>query len=425
MVLLPKGKYMNGIHHTVEGAYRVSVVDDKSGQVVWEQPELQKNLILNQGLDALYSTYYADTMLFAVAGTGTRLNYIDPAGSMLSQTGTTVTLIPTGSGTGLNHLTESFGSYSTALQAGDVIRYSVGSGSITDVTVIAVADLTASVTPSLTISPSQSFTIWKTSQTLMQNEIKRSGTYLGGTGNCGLTQTSGINTIFRTYDFTTESISRNYSEIGVSWSATTASANIFSRVVLPSPVLVDVGQRLRVYYQLAITLNPASGSPRPNVTVTGWPVSPSTNTNATESVQNQLTSFVNVSDGATVFSSATLDPNTIGSICSIWISNASQSLSAVGTSTSRQGQSPSAVFVSTTKLAYTNGSYTCDKTGTFTAASIDISNIRSIGLGNGSTSAWSSTAVASTLLFDQSQVKTNTQTLTLSWRWTWGRTISN
>lgn len=426
-----------GIHQTLEGYYRVSVVDGNTNEVIWEQPELTKNLILNQGLDQVYSTIYAQLMRFAIAGTGTRLNYIDPAGSVMSQTSNTIFLNPTGSGAGLNHLTESFGGFSSAVSVGDIIKYTTGSGGITEVTVTGVTDLTASVSPNLSIT-SQSFTIWKTSQTGLQSELKRAGgfasdgdlitgtSWLVGTGNCGSSASLGQVAYFRTYDFQTESISRTYGEIGVGWSGVTGSATVFSRVVLPSTVFVDVGQRLRVFYQLNVALNPASGSPRQNVSITGWPVSPSTTTHGTESIQNVLVSAITTNTGDSDESQIALEPSSQGADCQFFISHVSASVQPWGTSVTRTGTTPTAALANSTKGAYTNGSYTCDKTATFAAQSWNGDNIRSMGFGDGSPSSPATiNNQAFVFVFEQSQSKANTQTLTLTYRWTWGRTLSN
>lgn len=426
------------IKQTIEGYYRVAVVDGQTNQVVWEQPELEKNLILNQGLDQVYTNYYADLMRFAVAGTGTRLNYLDPAGSMLSQTGTTITLIPTGSGGGLNHLTESYGQYSSALTVGDVIKYTTGSGGVTEVTVTGVSDLTASVNTSLSISPSQSFTIWKTSQTGLQAEARRAGgfasagdlitgtSWLVGSANCGTTDTSTGRTYYRTYDFQTQSLSATYAEIGVAWSGTTGSATVLSRVVLPSTVFVDVGQRLRVFYQMSVAVAPTSSVSRPNVTISGWPVSPATNTHGSESVQVLVMSTISSANGESGTTATALEPASSGAECAFWISMVSSSLQPFGTAIARTGTSPTAAYANSTKNAYTNGSYTCDKSATITATAWDGTNIASMGFGdNGTSTGASATAQAFCFLFEQTQSKTNTQTLSLGYRWTWGRTLSN
>lgn len=416
--------YTGGIHQMLAGYYRVSIVDGKTGEVVWQQPELQKNLILNQGMDAVYSKYYAELSLVAISGDGSRLNYIDPAGSTLSQTGTTITLIPTGSGTGLNHLTESFGNYSIAVQAGDVIEYATGSGGVTTVTVTGVSDLTASVDTSLTISPSQSFTIWKTTQTLLQHEIQRSNTYLLGSANIGQTDTTGSRTYYRTYDFLTESVQKIYREVGVGWSTTSASATVFSRVVLDAPVTVDVSQKLRVFYQLYVGFSPTSSYNRPSVVVSGWPVSPSTTTNGSESIQQFLASIM-LSDGTAAGGSAVLDPNSSGTTCQFFISHISASLQPWGSAVDRTGTAPTAAIASSTKLAYTNGSYTCDKTATFSAESWDGTNIRSMGMGRALFLPYEAGNQAFAFVFEQSQSKANTQTLTLAYRWTWARSLLN
>lgn len=421
-----------GLTQTMEGYYKVSVVDGTTNEIVWEQPELQKNLILNYGMDAVYSNVYADLLKFGIAGTGTRLNYIDPAGSMMSQTGTTVTLIPTGSLDGLNSLTQSIGGYSLALQVGDVIKYATGSGGVTETTVTAVENMTASVDTSISVSPSQSFTIWKTSQNGLQAEVKRAGTgitgtsYLVGIGNCSTSSATGQITYTRTFDFTTESVSKTYGEVGVAWTSTSGSGNIFSRVVLPSTVFVDVGQRIRVLYQLNVNLSPASASSRPNISVTGWPVSPATNTNGSESIQSLLISSIRFDTGATD-GTPVLDPSSgINPYASFFISNVSSSLSAWGTSVSRLGASPTAAFADASKAAYTNGSYYCDKTATISAASYNGTNIAFMGIGtSGVTSPANSGQHAYGFLFEQTQSKANTQTLTLTYRWSWARTLSN
>lgn len=416
---------MGGINQSLSGQYRVSVVDGTTEEIIWQQPELQKNLILNQGMDAVNSFYYSQLGAVAIAGTGTRLNYIDPAGSMLSQTGTTITLVPTGSGSGLNHFTQSFGNYSIALEAGDIIQYATGSGGVTSVIVLGVSDLTASVNTSLTIAPSQSFTLWKTTQTGLHQEIKRSNTYLIGSANCGATDTTGSRTMRRTMDFSTESFARTYYEVGVGWSTVASSSTVFSRVLLDTPVLVDVGQKLRVFYQLHIDVSPTASVPRPNVTISGWPVSPSTTTNGSESIQWFYMSSVDT-NGNAQSGLAALDPVSSTSECNFFISHVSASLRAWGDSADRTGASPSAVIANSTKLAYTNGSYTCDKTATFSAASWDGNNIRSMGFGpfNGGGS-YLNFNQAFAFVFEQSQSKFNTQTLTLAYRWTWGRSLIN
>jgi hypothetical protein len=425
------------IKQSIEGYYRVAVVDGQTNQVVWEQPELEKNLILNQGLDQVYTSYYAELMRFAVAGTGTRLNYLDPAGSMMSQTGTTVTLIPTGSGGGLNHLTESYGQYSSAVSVGDVIKYGTGDGGVTEVTVTGVSDLTASVNTSLTISPSQSFTIWKTSQTALQAESRRAGgasgtdqitgtSWLVGTANCGTTDTSTGRTYYRTYDFQTQSLSATYAEIGVAWTSTTGSGTLFSRVVLPATVFVDVGQRLRVFYQMNVAVSPTSSVSRPNVSISGWPVSPATNTHGSESVQVLVMSSITSTNGNSDIAGVALEPASSGAECQFFISHVSSSLQPFGSAVTRTGTSPTAALANSTKNAYTNGSYTCDKSATIAANAWDGTNIRSMGFGDGSPgSPVSSTGQAFCFLFEQSQSKANTQTLALGYRWTWGRTLSN
>lgn len=101
-------------------------------------------------------------------------------------------------------------------------------------------------------------------QTGLVAEVRRSNSYLIGTGNCGTTYSTGTNTAIwtfrRTYDQAIESSSQNYSEIGWSPSAA-AGANLFSRTLISGgTVTVTVGQSLRSVYDLTFTVNTSAGS---------------------------------------------------------------------------------------------------------------------------------------------------------------------
>ena len=49
-----------GINQTLQGFHKVSVIDEATNNVVWEQDTWKKNLILNQGMDVVASQYLAD-----------------------------------------------------------------------------------------------------------------------------------------------------------------------------------------------------------------------------------------------------------------------------------------------------------------------------------------------------------------------------
>jgi hypothetical protein len=49
------------------------------------------NLILNNGLNGIYSRYWADSFLYAIAGIGTTPTSVDSDTTNASQSGTTIT----------------------------------------------------------------------------------------------------------------------------------------------------------------------------------------------------------------------------------------------------------------------------------------------------------------------------------------------
>lgn len=115
------------------------------------------------------------------------------------------------------------------------------------------------------------------SNTGLQAEVKRTGTLLTGAGNVGRTYSSGIVTFRFTFDHTVEGAGgANYTEHGVSPSAT-AGKNLFARSLISGgTVSVAEGQQLRVIYDVSVALTPYTQTAA-TVGGTGWPVSPATN----------------------------------------------------------------------------------------------------------------------------------------------------
>ena len=121
--------------------------------------------------------------------------------------------------------------------------------------------LLLSVLSSPTIS-SQSFTIWETSQIGLQAEIHRVGpsNFFSGVGYCGTTIVGTTSQNRRTWDFNYETSSVSFTEVGVGWAAS-GNNTIFSRVLLPSPVTINNAQKMRLIYELDITVSPAISYP--------------------------------------------------------------------------------------------------------------------------------------------------------------------
>jgi hypothetical protein len=230
--------------------------------------------------------------------------------------------------------------------------------------------------------------------------------------------------MWRTYDFSVEVSPTIYNEAAVSWAATIGSGNsVLNRIVFPLPVTVNASQKLRLYYQLNVMLAPTASAPRPNVTVTGWPVGPSTNTNGSESIQYLSPSYgiSSINADGTIYANgnrSALEPSDNNS--GIFISTNSASLATYGTGIGRATGETWAVNI-LTNGPYITGSYTLAKTATFSAVSFNASNLRSMGLG-ATGGAASQNYYA--FVFDQPQTKTNTQTLTLSFVYSWGRVLA-
>ena len=412
----------------LQGIYKVAVVDGITGQEVWKQENWGKNLILNQGMDRLASDYLANVTTYGVAGTGTRFNDVSSGDSSGSVIGGIFGL--TTGATGIQDLNSTtYGGWvGGVLAAGDVIKFYDG----TEITVVgSIGALTATVTPTATIG-SQSFAIWKTSQTGLQTEVKRAGSsiptssYLAG--GCGTTfnTSSGLVTHLRTYDFGSESFTRDYSEVGVGWGVRSAIPNVFSRIALPQTVSVVSGQRLRLIYSLLVNFSPTSSVKVINVPISGWPNAPATNTNVIQCIQRfdgTTVSQVN-SDGSSATGDRVLEPAGNDSSCYMWGSIVSGSPSPMGSWTDRSAGNDRA---RTLKVPYVTGSYECYKYYTFTVSQISTSSIASFGIGydNPGSNIYSyNSGQGFCIAFEQTQSKTNTQTLTMYFKWNWGRILS-
>ena len=283
----------NGFNQELRGFYKASVVKSDTNEIVWEQPEWKNNLILNQGMDQIYTSALVDLMTYAVAGLGSRPNSVDGGSSEITQSGANVYLNVR---TGLADFTSATSTYAAAVQVGDMLKYANNSES----RVTTVTDAyNLVVTPSYTFTVGQTFDVWKTSQVGIELEASRSTSYLGGSGYCGSTTVGNVVTHRRTYDFPIETSAASYNEAGVAWAAAVSPTNVFSRFLLSPAVEVGIGFKLRIAYDLQSTWLPSTPQYK-TASVGGWPVSPSTNQIGTESIQKLLTSTVQVADGASL-----------------------------------------------------------------------------------------------------------------------------
>lgn len=412
----------NSINQSLQGYYKVAIVDSTTKEVVWEQPEFQKNLILNQGMDGLFDRSTADSFAYAIAGDGSRINSKNSGLSTITQSATTVYLYNrTGQ---IADFTSSMdgGNYPAVLQAGDVIQYT----NLSESKVVSVDAggfmATVDTNYNLAAGDAQGFTVWKTTQTALQYELKRTNTYLNG--SCGTTTLANQKTHRRVFDFSAETVLTSYNELGMSW-ANAGAGTTFSRMLFPASVQVSAGYQLRVIYDLIVTYTPAvSQSKAIGVgggwgTLTGW-----------EMLQNltNATSYV-ASTGASNNNTAVLDPywvNTGGNYLSVFVSSESASLASLGSAVNRQTADVGYSTAGFSRDAYVPGSYTCTKTGTVPISTGNSTHLRAIGLGtygsgiNPAASAYQ----ALCYVFDADESKNSSQAISFTYRWSWSRVLS-
>lgn len=393
-------------HQRARGYVQCFVVDAATGKVVKECPR-QPNLILNQGLDRVAVNLWADLFAYCSGGTGTTPTSESGGVTTAQQAGSTVSLAG-----------GSFTFTDTATDAGNTIKWATGEeAQITSVT----NPTTVIVNTSTSVGPG-TFTVYRTNQTQLTTEVKRTNTYLTGTPYCGSTVTGNLIAMRRTYDFTAEVGTVNYTEVAVGWS-NTGLTNIFSRVLLSVPVSVTAGQQLRVTYQLEVTVLPSASFSKTAI-INGWPVAPAVSTDGVEAVQ-----FIGLSQVTTSGSTTTTtdsgqtasEPAQTGTI-GVFLSPDATAPAAFGSSVNR---SAGYAMNSATVAGYIAGTYYVDKSTTFPVGSGNATNWRSMGFGSHNPNlwfAWNSTTMV--FVFTEAQTKLNTHTLTLTWRFSWSRVLS-
>lgn len=402
-------------NQSARGYLKWAVVDAKTKEVIRDSgPDWIPNLILNIGMNSVYSRYWVQNMAYAIAGTGTTPTSVDSATTTASQSGTTVT--------------SSAGFFGSG-DVGNVVKWDSGEEAL--ITAF-VSSTQVTVSTSATVASGE-FTMYNTNQTGLSVEQKRTNTYLTGSGNCGTTQVSNQYQHRLTYDFTAEVGTVNYTEIGFSWAAS-GSNTTFARILLPDPIPVLAGQQLRVVYELRVTVTPTTPQPK-NAIINGWPISPATDTQGDECTQLygmagvSTTGGINNQDTATWCGEPSFTSDGLfftGATLAFFLSTSATAITGAGTSPDRTGTSPATK--SATKAAYVTNSFYVDKSCTFLVGEANRADWRSMGYGlaqgNISANPYQANRTAFVLVFDQAQTKPNTHTLTLTFRTTWSRTLS-
>lgn len=413
-LLRTRNKIRNlGIGMGMEGVVQCMVVDSKTKKVVKSYPP-QKNLILNQGMDNFATSNICDQFLAGAAGTGTTPTQDSSGVTTAARAGTTVTLVG-----------GSFVFTNTATDAGKMIKWLTNE----EARIVTVTDTThCEVATSGTIAAA-TFTVFRTNQTGLATETKRSNTYLTGAGNTETTINSGAGSIShkRTYDFSAEVGSVTYTEIGLS-STTGAGANLFSRILLASSVALVASQQLRLIYTLTITFSPVT-----DTTVGASPITGAAGATGHQQIQYPNMTAIRTTSGATDLkppdgvsgvndASAGFEPSRVGADCLCWLSTSSTTFNAFGSQgPSRNGAAPSSG--NSTGSGYSTLSFTRTKTFVFSTSQGNGTTWRSMVIG-GQPTAPAGSNQAFVYIFDSNFTKDNTHTLTINLVLTWGRTLA-
>ncbi len=236
----------------------MQVIRNRRGKIIGSKPVTEwtskkHNLILPAQITGLVN--WQSLFNSCAAGSGNTAAKVLLDGTF-SQAGTAITRV-SGSGTFISG------------NANDFVKFGTGQiakiNSYTDSTNV-VADRSQTVAAT-------TLTVYDTSRSLLDTWVKRSNTLSGDVGASGTTNDTdlGTTTHFETYDFTVEVAPASYQEIGMAGANTNSSIPLWSRVVLDSPVAVDIDQFLQVRCTLILTMTNYRTSTAITITPTGWP----------------------------------------------------------------------------------------------------------------------------------------------------------
>jgi len=410
------------VGNKIEGFFKVGRVDP-DGTVTWQTDEWQRNLMLNTGMNMIGKSggdpgiRYARLMWTATAGTGSRVNKFDSGGSEVSQSGNLIGLSGIGTITDWTASADG-GNYTHMLNDGDVVKFADG----TEAFVTHVDDATtATVNTSATVV-SQTFIIYKTSQTSLHGpRVSATSVVSGGNGNTRIKNTT---TLWRTNDFAAESATKIYTEVG--WvTQTSIQAN---RCLLDTPITIPVGSQLRLAMAMAISIYPSASVYYPNDMIDGW-----VGSSGTASVQRMLFEYwENLGDIATIPDNRCFPSEPRETAMHGWISSNTGAVGEpllTGATPINRGLPYSyggaGDGVGTTNVTYIADTFYHARTASFTVAQGSSSAIRSFGFGtNEQYNDPRNAGLCWAFLMNNSQSKDHTQTLQFYWRASWSRVLA-
>ncbi len=395
------------------GRFKIQVLDSKTKEIIEERP-WQKNLILDQGLNMYGENALADCWRYCSIGTSNTPTVLDSNLTTATQSGTTVT---------------TSAAFFVAGDVGRLFRFDSGEESyitsFTNSIVVEVADSRTVGSPTL-------FAVWRVEQTKLGAYTKRSSTYFGGSSYNGSTLSNGVLTMKRGWEFSVESGSITYREIGVHKDNAT-DPDLFARILIDGgEISLIAGQQLLVTYELVVEiipnsyLTPSSG----NMAITGWPSGGASTTDgdfvissldysAPSSLAFPGTSYYyrdGVEAGGSIGSRVAVEPS--GSIDDVYYSETATALPSYPISFDLQGMTEIVGANVAAKPTYIAGTFTRTQSITISSGDLTSSSIRRLAIETQSRLNWM-------FLFDENQEKLGTHELILTWIWSWSRDISS
>lgn len=214
-----------------------------TGAVVSETP-IQKNLIMDGGLNALArSTNSTDPVnFFNACRVGSGLTTDKTSSGAITFTQAT------------NQLTAS-APFFTAGMVGQLFKWSSGTGgneeyvtAFTSSTVVTVDTSATVVTPTVGV-------VWNVTRAGLETLLYSSTTYETTAGSCQSTQTGGVVTHKRTFNFANQGTPYSVNEVG--YYSSLAGTSVFGRLVLPATEVVNPTNFLQVVLSFVVTYSPA------------------------------------------------------------------------------------------------------------------------------------------------------------------------
>jgi len=367
------------------------------------------NLILDAGMDLVATLPFADLFTHCVLGTGTK-PVVRDSGAITFDFDGTVTV------------TASAGFFE-AQDNGRIIKFDSGE-EFRITAYVSATELTVSNPLSIGAITGESGAIHYVNEITHQTETKRSNTYSTETGDNGTSFAVDTITFKRTFLFTAEVAPITYREIGWSNSGT-AGAQLFGRDLIPGiGDSLAAGQQYKVVVRLKVKLSPTTPATVSDVGNNGF------NTAGTAAFQylwfqtnvaSGGSSFVQVVENGAKVQNAqnrSLDP---ALTTQLFVSTTQITLIGATDGSTRMDIPASPAAINLSNSAYTPGSYTRNKSTTFSVSQFNgnIGSLVLVGGGDGSKQrSW-------VIRFDSVQSKASTHTLGLTFRFSWGRTLNN